>query len=103
MARSTDFPRSGQAGSAHSRTGGSRPELADNGQELESDFDHDASGRAEEDDEEEGDEYQTDWRQIGTLGVGIAVGVAGWVALGSALRLGQLTPPGEEPSLEVRS
>jgi hypothetical protein len=92
MARSTDFPRSGQAGSAHVRSGGSRPELADNGQDLESDFDRDVTGRAEEDEEEESDEYQTDWRQIGTLGVGIAIGVA--VGAGIALLLAPMS--GEE-------
>ena len=88
MARSTDFPRSGPAGSAHSRTGGIRPELADNGQDLEGDIDQNVSGRAEESDEE-GDEYQTDWRQIGTLGVGIAIGVA--IGAGVALLLAPMS------------
>ena len=89
MARSTDFPRTGTSGSA--RTGpGTRPELAADSTEL----DVDVTGRIDGDDDEtdethEDEEWRTDWRQIGTLGLGVAVGVA--LGAGVALLLAPMS------------
>ena len=91
MARSTDFPRTGPAGSAHTRPG-ARPELADDSAELEVDVTHRADGDDESDEGDEGDAWQADWRQIGTLGLGVAIGVA--VGAGVALLLAPMS--GEE-------
>src|SRR5919202_54322 len=83
MARSTDFPRTGAAGSAHTR-----PELAEDATELGADL----VDRSDDDDHENADGWQADWRQIGTLGLGVAVGVA--VGAGLALLLAPMS--GEE-------
>ena len=91
MARSTDFPRTGTGGPAHTRPG-ARPELADDSADLDVEVTRRADVDDEEADEDEGDEWRTDWRQIGTLGLGVAIGVA--VGAGVALLLAPMS--GEE-------
>lgn len=86
MARSTDFPRTGPAGSAHTR-----PELADDNPALDADLAEHAD-LDDEDEDEDADAWHADWRQIGTLGVGVAVGVA----LGAGLALLLAPMSGEE-------
>lgn len=85
MARSTDFPRTGTTGPAPTRPG-SRPEFADESAEIEVDVVHRADG---DDDADKSEEYATDWRQIGTLGIGVAIGVA--VGAGVALLLAPMS------------